>query len=176
MKRVALAVLEYLLGFLALAVFAAVAFGSGAPSDDRLIGAFKLGALLAAIELCVLLLRTAPANRLIIGANLWLLAGGTAALSEQWWWLRGYQRLGETSLFASMLVVGVVAAVFTQGGFVAVTGPRRKVALASLVLLVAVAAAGAASILFRGDVTWAAVVPVIVLSWLNRLLARAVVR
>ncbi len=80
MKRVALAVLEYLLGFLALAVFAAVAFGSGAPSDDRLIGAFKLGALLAAIELCVLLLRTAPANRLIIGANLWLLAGGTAAL------------------------------------------------------------------------------------------------
>ena len=47
MKRLALALLEYLLGFLALAVFAAVAFSAGAPTDERLIGAFKLGAVLA---------------------------------------------------------------------------------------------------------------------------------
>jgi hypothetical protein len=103
MKRLALALLEYLLGFLALAVFAAVAFSVGAPTDERLIGAFKLGAVLAAVELAVLWARTAPANRLIVGANAWLLAGGLAAFTEQWWWLKGYQHLGETSLFLSMV-------------------------------------------------------------------------
>jgi len=174
MKRVAIAILEYLLGFLALAVFAAVAFSAGSPTDERLIAAFKLGAALAAAELAVLWARTAPANRLIVGANAWLLAGGLAAFTEQWWWLKAYQRLGETSLFLSMLGVGIAATAFSSTGFVAVDGPRRKVVKASWALLAAVLVAGAVSVQFRGDVKWAAVLPVIALSWLNRLLARAV--
>ena len=137
LTRLVVALLEYLLGFLALAVFAAVAFSAGAPTDERLIRAFKLGAVLAAVELAVLWARTAPANRLIVGANAWLLAGGLAAFTEQWWWLKGYQHLGETSLFLSMLGVGIIATAFTPTGFVATDGPRRKVVLASLAMLLA---------------------------------------
>jgi hypothetical protein len=174
LTRLAVALLEYLLGFLALAVFAAVAFSAGAPTDERLIRAFKLGAVLAAVELAVLWARTAPANRLIVGANAWLLAGGLAAFTEQWWWLKGYQHLGETSLFLSMLGVGIIATAFTPTGFVATDGPRRKVVLASLAMLLAVGLAAMVSVQFRGDVKWAAVLPVIALSWLNRLAAQAV--
>lgn len=174
MKRAALAVLEYLLGFLALAVFAYLAFSGGAPSDERLVFAFKVAGGVALVELAALSLRAAPANRLIVGANLWLLAGGLAVFTQQWWWLKGYQQLGESGLFISMLLVGLVTTAFSDAGFVAVSGERRKVVLASLVLLAAVVVALLASVRFRGTVQWAAVVPVIALSWLHRFLKRAV--
>jgi hypothetical protein len=176
MRSVAVAVVEYLLGFLALALFAFLAFGSGPPSDDRLVFAFKAAAPLAVLELAVLFWRSAPANRLIIGANLWLAAGGLAAFLQQWWWLKGYQQLGEASLFMSMAAVGLATTTISPAGFVAAAGPRRPVVLASLVLLAAVAIAMLAAVHFRGNVKFAAVIPVIALSWLNRLLRRTVPR
>ena len=176
MRSAALAIVEYLLGFLALALFAFLAFSSGPPSDDRLVFAFKAAAPLAVLELAVLLWRAGPANRLIIGANLWLAAGGLAAYLQQWWWLKGYQQLGEASLFITMAAVGLATTALSPAGFVAATGPRRPVVLASLVLLAAVALALLAAFHFRGNVKFAAVIPVIALSWLNRLLRRTVPR
>ncbi len=173
MKRAALAALDYALGFLALAVFAALAFGKGQASDEQMVFAFKIGAAIAAVELAVLFWRQAPANRLIVGANLWLMAGGAAAALEQWWWLLGYQRIGEASLFIAMLLVGVLSTAFSATGFVAAVGPRTKVLWSSAALLAAVVLALAAAVHFRGDVKFAAVLPVIALSWLNRLLRRA---
>jgi hypothetical protein len=78
--------------------------------------------------------------------------GDWAAFTEQWWWLKGYQQLGETSLFLSMLGVGIIATAFTPTGFVATDGPRRKVVLASLAMLLAVGLAAMVSVQFRGDV------------------------
>lgn len=176
MRSAALAIVEYLLGFLALALFAFLAFGSGPPSDDRLVFAFKAAAPLAVLELAVLFWRSAPANRLIIGANLWLAAGGLAAFLQQWWWLKSYQQLGEASLFMSMAAVGLATTTLSPAGFVAAAGPRRQVVLASLVLLAAVCLAMLAAVYFRGNVKFAAVIPVITLSWLNRLLRRTVPR
>lgn len=176
MKRAALAIAEYLLGFLALAVFAYLAFSGGAASDERFVFAFKVAGCLALAELAVLFCRAAPANRLIVGANIWLLAGGLAAFAEQWWWLQAYQRLGESGLFISMLLVGLATTAFSSVGFVAAEGERRRVLIASILLLAAVLAALAASVRFRGTVQWAAVVPVIALSWINRLLKRSVGR
>jgi hypothetical protein len=176
MRSAALAVVEYLLGFLALALFAFLAFGSGPATDDRLVFAFKAAAPLAVLELAVLLWRAAPANRLIIGANVWVAAGGLAAYLQQWWWLKGYQQLGEASLFISMAIVGVATTVLSPAGFVAAVGRRRPVVLASLGLLAAVALALLAAVHFRGNVKFAAVIPVIALSWLNRLLRRTVPR
>ncbi len=174
MKRAALAVIEYLLGFFALAVFAALAFSGGASIDERFVFAFKVAGCLAVAELGFLLYRATPANRLIIGANIWLLAGGLAAFSQQWWLLKAYQRLGESGLFISMLLVGLATTLLSTVGFVAVQGERRRVVTASVVLLAAVVLALLASVRFRGTVHWAAVVPVIALSWLNRLLKRSV--
>jgi hypothetical protein len=38
--------------------------------------------LVAAVELAFLLVRAKPANRLILGANIWLIAGAVAAYLE----------------------------------------------------------------------------------------------
>jgi len=177
MVRIAVvALLEYLLGFLALAVFAAYAFGAGPPSDARWIAAFKLGGALAAIELAVLLRRADPANRLILGANLWLMLGGAAALLQQWWWLQAYQRVGEAGLFVCMLLVGAVATLASPAGFVAQAGDPRRVLRASWVLILCVTAALGCALAFRGDVKLAAVAPVITLSWVGRALRRYVRR
>ena len=176
MRRAALAVIEYLLGFLSLALFAFLAFGGGPATDEQLLFAFKASAPVAVAELAVLFWRPAPANRLVVGANLWLAAGGLAAYLQQWWWLKGYQQLGEAGLFIFMAVVGVATTALSPAGFVAAVGPRRAVVLASLGLLAAVLLALLAAVHFRGDVKFAAVVPVIALSWFNRLLRRTVPR
>ena len=65
MRRAAHALLEYALGFLALAVFAALAFNGGTPTDERMISAFKIGAAIAACEMAVLFGRCArePSHR-----------------------------------------------------------------------------------------------------------------
>lgn len=175
-KRAATAVLEYLLGFFALAVFAAYAFAQGAPTPERFVSAFKLASSLAALELAVLLWRkaaanqlTKPINRLIIGANVWLIVGGAAAVLQQWWLLQLYQRFGEASLFAAMLAVGLVTA-WLPGGFVGAIGSAQRVRLASGALFGAVALALGVAVAYKGDVRLAAVLPVIALSWLNRAL------
>lgn len=162
------AIMDYLLGFFALAVFAAYAYAQGAPTDARWLDAFKLGACLAVFELLILFRLKTLVNRLIIGANIWLLIAGLAAVTELEWVLRGYERFGEASLFVAMLLVGLVSTALLPGGFVAAIGPRRRVLLASGVLLVAVLAALCLALVFRGDVKLAAVLPVVGLSWLNR--------
>ena len=128
----------------------------------------------AAIELVVLLARAAPANRLIVGANLWLIAGGLAAFLEQWWFLRVYQHFGEASLFFAMLCVGVLSTALSPAGFIGKLGQRDKVLRASVLLAGAVMVAMLVAIYFRGNVKVAAVVPVIALSWLGRFLRRTV--
>ena len=170
MRSAVLSVFEYLIGFIALAFFAYLAFGRGPSTDDTFVFAFKASSLLAVVELGFLLARNSPANRLILGANLWLIAGGIAAFLQQWWWLRIYQQFGEASLFLAMLLVGVFSTFSSPSGFIAKTGPQSSVKRASLVLLAAVGGALVVAIYFRGNVKYAAVIPVIALSWLNRLL------
>ena len=49
--------LEYLLGFLALAVFAYLAFAAGPASDERFVHAFSVASVVALLELVALLAR-----------------------------------------------------------------------------------------------------------------------
>lgn len=170
MKAVAFAILEYLLGFIALALFAYLAFGRGPATDDGFVHAFRTSGVVALAELVFILGRAKPANRLVLGANIWLIAGAGAAYLELWWWLRLYREFGEASLFASMLIVGLVSTWLSPAGFVAKLGPATEVRRASLVLLASVLVALAVAVYFRGNVKFAAVLPVIALSWLNRLL------
>jgi hypothetical protein len=106
--------------FLPLSLFASYAFWYGAPSNERWVEAFTIGALAAAIQLLIVLSRGRPANRLILGANLYLLVGGIAATARQWWLLGVYGRLTETGIFLSILTVGVLATLLTPAGFVGV--------------------------------------------------------
>ena len=172
MQRLLVITIEYLLGFLALAVFAGYAFAQGAPTDERWITAFKIGGCLGAVELLVLYKRKTLANWLIVGANLWLVIGAVAAFTEQWWLLQGYQNYGEASLFATMFFVGLVATAYMPGGFIGASGSPQKIFYASMALLTAVAVALAVAVVYKGNVKLAAVFPVIALSWLNRALKR----
>lgn len=174
MRTAALTILEYLLGFIALALFAYLSFGQGPVTDDKLLHAFKVSGILAIAELAFLISRVKPANRLIIGANLWLIAGALAAYLEQWWWLQLYQRSGEASLFVSILIVGLATTWWSPSGFIAKLGPIAQVRRASLLLLASVLIALALAVYFRGNVEYAAVLPVVALSWLNRLLRHRV--
>lgn len=164
-----------LVQFFPLSLFATYAFQRGAPTNERWVTAFELAALAAVIQLLILLPQRRPMNRLILGANVYLLIGGAAALTRQWWVLDVYGVLRESAIFLAMLGVGVVATFATPAGFVAVAGaPPEDVRRASLWLLGVTLAAFVAAVVFRGHRAWAAVVPVITLAVLQRVLASRV--
>lgn len=137
-SRVLREVFEYLIGFIALAVFAGYAFAKGPPTEVRWLAAFKLGTAVGVLELSYLWFISRPANRLILGANLWLCAGGVAAFLEQWWWLKLYEKFGEASLFACILLAGIVSTIGSPSGFVGEIGPKTAVRNTSLILLASV--------------------------------------
>ena len=90
-----------LVQFLPLSLFATYAFWHGTPTNDRWVEAFKLGAVAAAIQLAIVLPRRQPADRLILAANLYLLAGGLAAFTRQWWFLGWYGLVGPSGILSS---------------------------------------------------------------------------
>ena len=92
-----------LVQFFPLSLFATYAFWRGAPTGERWVQAFELAALAAVVQLLILLPQRRPMNRLILGANLYLLIGGAAALAKQWWLLEAYGALRESGIFLSML-------------------------------------------------------------------------
>jgi len=160
-----------LVQFFPLSLFAAYAFRQGPPTDDRWVQAFQVGAVAALLQLLIVLPQHWPANRLILAANLYLLGGGLAALTHQWWFLKFYGVLKESGIFLFMLGVGAVATFASSAGFVAVAGAQQeRVRRASLWLLAATVPALVASFLFQGNRIWAAVVPVVVLGVLQRVL------
>ena len=75
-------------------------------------------------------------------------------------------------MFVAMLAVGLLTTAISPSGFIAATGQRSRVLWSSAALVAAVLLALVAALHFRGDVRLAAVLPVIALSWLNRLLRR----
>lgn len=84
--------------------------------------------------------------------------------------LQVYERLGETSVFVSILAVGVLSTIFSEHGFVGAKAPRQTNTTYSLVLLFTVILALIASLIFKGDVKLAAVLPLTALAFLNRYL------
>jgi tetratricopeptide (TPR) repeat protein len=159
--------------FLPLIVFATYAFWDGTPTDARWVEAFKLGGLAALGHLFVVLRRGRPADRLILGVNLYLLAGGLAAFTQQWWFLRYYGALKESAIFLFMLGVGAVATFATAAGFLGVAdAPPATVRRYSLWMLAATIAALGISFVFHGNTRLSAGVPVAGLAILQRVLAQ----
>jgi hypothetical protein len=170
LKSALFAIIEYLLGFIALVVFVTYAYANGLPTNARWEAAFKLGAVLAAVEITVLYQRKPPMNRLILGGNIWLLAGGLAFVVGQESFLRAYERLGEVSVFVSILAVGILSTAFSKKGFVGIEAPRKAVITYSLWLIAGAIAALCMAVYFKGDVKLAAVLPLTALAFLNRYL------
>ncbi len=157
-----------LIQFFPLSAFATYAFLYGAPSNDRWIAAFELGALLAGLQLLVLVPQKTPLNRLVLAGNLYLILGGLAAFLNQWWYLELYNYLRESAILMLMALVGLLSTFLSPSGFIGVIGSERKF---SMYLLIASIAMIPIAILFEGDRTYAAVLPIIFLAVLQRWLA-----
>lgn len=166
-----------LIQFIPLSLFATYAFWNGAPDEHRWEIAFKLASIAALIQLVIILPQSRPANRLVLAANFYLLLGGLAFLTHQWWYLRLYDSLRETAIFVLMMVVGTITTLASRAGYVgAENASERLVIRASLALLLATAIALVLSVLFRGDRYLAAVWPIVGLAVLQRFLAHGATR
>lgn len=162
-----------LIQFFPLSLFAVYAFWQGIPADARWLEAFKLASLAGLIQLAIILPQRRPVNRLVLAGNLYLILGGIAALSHQWWYLQVYDALRESAIFIFMILVGVVATFSTSAGFVAAHGASpARARHASYWLLAATLLALPVSIAFQGNRILAAVIPILVLAILQRVLAR----
>jgi hypothetical protein len=160
-----------LLQFAPLSLFAIYAFWYGEPTPDRWVEAFELGAVAALVQLAIVLPQPRPANRLILGANVYLVIAGAAAFAQQWWVLRIYDVLREAGILLAILGVGVVTTLVTKAGFVAAPdAPADEVRHASLWMLAATVLALATAVAFRGDRTLAAALPILGLTILQRTL------
>ena len=160
-----------LVQFAPLSTFATYAFWHGAPNEARWEFAFKLASAAALIQLAIVLPQRRPVNRLVLAANLYLLLGGLAFVTQQWWFLRIYGSLQESAIFLYMLAVGTIATLFSPAGYIGAQGAtRRQVRGASIALLLATVLGLVFAVAFRGDRYWAAVYPIIGLAVLQRLL------
>ena len=157
-----------LIQFLPLSTFATFAFWNGAPSNDRWLEAFQLGALLGLIQLIILLPQKNPLNRLVLAGNIYLILGGLAAFFQQWWYLNIYDSLRESAIIILMVIVGSLTTFASSSGFIAVKGSNRKL---SVYLLLASISMIPFAIIFEGNRTFAAVLPIIFLAILQRYLS-----
>lgn len=158
-----------LIQFLPLSSFASFAFWNGVPGNERWIQAFELGALAGVIQLIIISFQPNPVNRLILGANLYLIVGGIAAFFQQWWLFELYGSLQESAIFIFILCVGLVSTFATAAGFLSVqTHAKTMVKKYSYYLLAATLIALLCSLLFQGQRAWSVVIPIIVLALLQR--------
>jgi hypothetical protein len=132
--------------------------------------AFIIGGCLAVIEKSLLFANRFPLDRILLGTDVFLIIGGLGYLFSLQLILNIYLSLFHATLFASLLIVGVLTTFFTERGFIGVNHHQRyQVLLFSLFLLGAGVAAFLVSYIFRGDYMLAGVLPftgMLVVNWI----------
>lgn len=133
--------------------------------------AFQIGGLVALAQTTYFLYSQLHINRFLAAVNLFIL-GGAIGLGFQIGWLENaYEALKQTTLFISLLVVGIVTTLFSSQGFIDVSrGQRRKIIQDSLLLVAATMAACFWSWYWR-DLFFVSVAPFILLIFLQKILA-----
>jgi hypothetical protein len=135
--------------------------------------AFIVGACLALLEKALLLSKRIFFDRLLLGADAFLIIGGAGFLFNIHFVLHIYGSLLHASLFASLLAVGVLTTFFTRGGFVGVKHQDRHcVVIYSFYLLGAGAAAFLISFAFRGNDLLAGAMPLTGVAIVSRILVK----
>jgi hypothetical protein len=165
------AIVGYLLGFVALSVFAYLGFSRGAQTESTWRFAFTVAGGIAILELLTLTyVITKPANRLVVAANIYLVLGGLAFALNQEQFLLLYQRLGLNAILLMFFLVGVVTTIASPAGFIGVYGNQVRVRQASYILLALVALATLVAQLYPAIHKGAAVAIVTALALLQRAL------
>jgi len=135
--------------------------------------AFIIGGCFAAVEKALLMVKRFPLDRILLGTDVFLIIGGLGYFFNISIILNIYLFLFHATLFASLLIIGVVTTLFTKRGFIGAKHQKRnRVIIFSLYLLGAGVVAFLISFTFRGDYILAGVVPFTGMLVINRILAK----
>lgn len=158
--------------FLPLTAFVITARVGGLTTDAWPI-AFQVGGLLAVAETLLLVWRRTPLNRLLLGANVFLIIGAISFALQIDFILRLYGQAQEAALFGSVFLVGIITTFWTDRGFVEVkVGNRQKIIQSSIALLIVTGLCLGMSVFFRGNVWLGGTLPFVVLIVARYLLQR----
>jgi hypothetical protein len=143
----------------------------GGFTNEAWEGAFIAGSLLAFVETLFLLWKGKPLNRLLLGANIYLIIGGVATALNLLWLLRLYSQLRASAIFIVIFGVGLITTVFTSRGFLGVPAiSKHEVMRLSYILLGFTTICGIVSFWFREDVFLSGTLPVVTLIFIKWLL------
>ena len=134
--------------------------------------AFIIGACFAVLEKAILMVKRYPLDRILLGADVFLIIGGLGYLFNIQLILNIYKSLFHATLFASLLIIGLLTTFLTERGFVGVKHHERsRVVIFSLYLFGAGVAAFLISLAFRGDYFLAGILPFTGMLVVNGMLA-----
>jgi hypothetical protein len=132
--------------------------------------AFIFGGCFAVIEKAILVAKRFPLNRILLGTDVFLIIGGLGYLFNIQLILNVYLFLFQATLFASLLIIGVLTTFITERGFIGVKHHQRnRIIIFSLYLLGAGVVAFLVSFTFRGNYMLAGVLPfsgMLAISWI----------
>ncbi len=161
--------------FFPLSLFATYAFWNGPPTDSRWLEAFQIAAVAGLIQLVIVLHQEKPVNRLVLAGNTYLIFGGIAVITTQWWYLQIYDALQESAIFLCIIIVGCISTFATRSGFIAsISESPMLIRRASYYLLAASFVALPISYIFQGNRYLAAVLPILGLAILQRILVHRI--
>lgn len=131
--------------------------------------AFIAGGVLSVLILSVLMRHKGYIlNRVMLGANLFLISGAVAVVLQLNVILDLYWRFNPAPMFAWVIVVGIAATLFSAYGFTGTQSmDRNRIRVHSALLLAAAFIALAISIYFQGKIVYADILPFIGLFIIN---------
>ncbi|NQZ20980.1 MAG: hypothetical protein HRT53_02895 [Colwellia sp.] len=166
--------------FLPLSLFSTIGFWQQQTSNQGWLLAFQIAALVAVVQLLLIVKHKIVLSRLILSANLYLIFGGLAAFFQQWWYLELYNSLQESAIFIMMLLVGIITTLSSNNGFVGIdkalikdTAERFTINKKSAYLFIGVLVSLAISVVYKGNITFSVVVPIVFLAILQRYLVHS---
>jgi hypothetical protein len=136
--------------------------------------AFEVGGLLAVVETAILIWKRVTLNRLLLGANVFLMVGALGFGLQIPFIVSLYGRTHESALFGAVFVVGLLTTFFTTAGFIEMPSLDRKtVVRRSGALLVVTAICMTLSIALKGNVMLGGTLPFVLLIVARQFLRRS---
>jgi len=163
--------------FLPLSLFSTIGFWPAQTSNETWLLAFQVAALVGICQWLLIIKLKVIMSRLILSANIYLILGGLASFFQQWWYLEFYKILQESAIFIVMICVGIITMLFSNNGFIGInkalideTKERLEIDKKSVYLFIAVLMSLVVSVVFKGDIAFSVVTPIIVLALFQRYL------
>jgi len=134
---------------------------------------FIISGLMVLIVIIFFLYRKILFNRILLGINIYLLCGGMAFITHQWWLNRLYDTLQASGMLLLIIITGILSIFLSSKGFIGANSPDKKnVKRFSVYLLLCSVFAFAISFGFRGSRILSELVPFIGLFFFQSLLKR----